>query len=127
MGTLGRVKANKIIAFLMKEAEDNNLGIAAAVADDHGELLAFSRTDSCGLASIQVAIAKSFTAARLQKSTRLFLEEGFELANLADSRYTMYPGGFPILEDGVCLGGVGVSGLSPEEDEALVLKALNSL
>jgi len=117
--------ANQLISFLMDEGEESGLGIAAAVCDPYGELISFSRTDACCPVSIKVAIAKAYSAARLQKSTRAFYEEGFELANLADEGYSMYPGGFPILSNGITLGGIGVSGLAPEEDEALVLKALD--
>jgi uncharacterized protein GlcG (DUF336 family) len=50
-----------------------------------------------------------------------------ELANLADAGYTMYPGGFPLVIDGECLGAVGVSGLAPEDDEALVREAIGTI
>lgn len=116
--------AGQIIGFLMDTATSANLGIAAAVSDANGELMAFARTDSCPPVSINVAIAKVYTAARLRKSTRELYDEGFELANLADSGYTMYPGGFPVIIDGECLGAVGVSGLAPEDDEALVREAI---
>lgn len=33
-------------------------------------------------------------------------------------------GGFPVVIDGECLGAVGVSGLTPEDDEALVQEVI---
>lgn len=126
MTKLHSKSAREIISFLMNTAKEENLGIAAAVADDHGELLAFARTDSCGLPSIKVAISKAFSAARLRTSTRDYRKEGFDTTNLAESGYTQYPGGLPIMDGSTCLGGIGVSGLTPDEDEALVLRALEN-
>jgi glc operon protein GlcG len=126
-GSIDYKSANSIVSHIMKIALEEHLEIAIAVSDRSGELLCFSRTDGCGLPNIQVALAKAFSAARLKQSTREFLNDGYSLNNLTDSRYTSYPGGFPVIREGQCLGGIGVSGLSPEEDEALCLKGVNFL
>lgn len=120
-------QARSVVSVIMGAAKDDSLELAVAVTDRGGELLCFERTDGCGLPSIQVALSKAFSAARLKQSTREFLKDAYDLANLADSRYTSYPGGFPVMQEGVVIGGIGVSGLSPEEDEAMVQKGLSSL
>jgi glc operon protein GlcG len=62
--TLSHQDAMRIIAAIQAELEKENKGAAIAVADAHGELLAFLRTDGCRLSSITIAINKAFTAAR---------------------------------------------------------------
>ena len=52
----------KIIAVIQQELDQQGKGAAAAVVDEHGELIAFVRTDGCRLFSITIAINKAFTA-----------------------------------------------------------------
>jgi glc operon protein GlcG len=46
-------------------------------------------------------------------------QRGTDIAFYGDPRYTGFGGGVPVLLSGVTLGGVGVSGLSDDEDETL--------
>ena len=100
-------------------------GAAAAVVDDHGELMAFFRSDGCPLPSINNAINKAFTAARERIETAALgqasRDEGFPLAYFGDLRYTGWGGGVPIEVDGAVIGAVGVSGL-PEADDIAIAK-----
>ena len=101
-------------------------GAAVAVCDDHGELVAFLRTDGCPLASVNNAINKAFTAARERKESADVGEasrtEGFPMTNFGDLRYTAWGGGVPITVEGEVIGAVGVSGL-PEADDIEVARA----
>lgn len=101
-------------------------GAAVAVCDDHGELVAFLRTDGCPLASVNNAINKAFTAAREGKESADVGEasrtEGFPMTNFGDLRYTAWGGGVPITIEGEVIGAVGVSGL-PEADDIEVARA----
>ncbi len=94
-----------------------------AVVDAHGELLALLRLDGAALSSVQVAINKAFTAARLRRPTRVLGEQlrsrGTDIAFYGDARYCAFGGGVPIETGGVVVGGIGVSGLSDEDDDAL--------
>lgn len=96
---------------------------AIAVCDDHGELIAFLRTDGCRLASIQIAMNKAFTAAREQRPTadvgRTTKAEGVEMTAFGDLRYNPWGGGVPIVAGGVVVGAIGVSGLNEVEDAKL--------
>jgi glc operon protein GlcG len=96
---------------------------AIAITDAHGELLAFVRCDGTLLSSGVLAVNKAFTAARLDRPTRVLGEslraKGTQIGFYGDLRYVGYGGGLPVRIDGVVAGAVGVSGLSAEEDEAL--------
>jgi len=104
---------------------------AVAVVDPHGELVAFLRTDGCGLASITIAINKAFTAARERVESGALGErsrtEGFPMTNFGDPRYVGWGGGVPIIAAGEVIGAIGVSGLPEEADVELARWAAASL
>jgi glc operon protein GlcG len=103
------------------EAKDR--AAAIAIADAYGELIAFVRCDGALIASGTLAINKAFTAARLNRPTRVLGEtlraKGTDIAFYGDLRYVGFPGGLPVRIDGMVAGAVAVSGLSDDEDEAL--------
>jgi len=117
---IGHARAQRIIETIATELVTRGAGAAVAVVDPHGELVAFLRTDGCPLASIDNAIHKAFTSAREGVDSREIGQrsrtEGFPITNFGDLRYTGWGGGVPIIEDGVVIGAVGVSGLPEEED-----------
>ena len=96
---------------------------AIAIADAHGELIAFVRCDGALLSSGVLAINKAFTAARLDRPTRVLGEtlraKATDVAYYGDARYVGFGGGLPVHVGGVVVGAVAVSGLSDEDDEAL--------
>ena len=124
---LSHTDALKIIAVIQAELEKEHKGAAVAVADAHGELIAFLRTDGCKLPSINIAINKAFTAAREEKESKAVgqasLEENFPMTNFGDLRYTAWGGGVPIKYQGKVIGAVGVSGLPEAEDMKLARMA----
>lgn len=108
---------------IRQAVEARGKSAAIAIADAHGELIAFVRCDGALLGSGPLAINKAFTAARLDRPTRVLGEtlraRGTDVAFYGDPRYVGFGGGLPVRIDGVAIGAVAVSGLSDEEDEAL--------
>ncbi len=109
-----------IVDAIRAELERLGKGAAIAVADEHGELLAFLRTDGCKLSSVNVAINKAFTAARDLRDSKAvgdaMRDEQFPMTNFGDPRYTAWGGGVVVEHEGQIVGAVGVSGLSEQED-----------
>ena len=128
---IGHVEARGILAMIADRLESNGEGAAVAVVDPHGELVAFLRTDGCGLASINIAIHKAFTAAREGVESGVLGErsraEGFPITNFGDPRYVGWGGGVPIIVGGDVIGAVGVSGLPEADDIELARWAAASL
>jgi glc operon protein GlcG len=124
---LSHADALRVIGVIQTELEKDNLGAAIAVVDEHGELLAFLRTDGCRLPSINIAINKAFTAAREGAETRSVGEasrqENFPMTNFGDLRYVGWGGGVPLKHNGKVIGAVGVSSLPEEEDMKLARMA----
>jgi glc operon protein GlcG len=123
--------AQKIVAAIAAELERTGQGAAVAVADTHGELLAFLRTDGCGLPPITIAQNKAYTAAREGIPSRLLgersREEGFPMTNFGELRYVSWGGGVPVIVNGQVVGSVGVSGLPEEEDMRLAALGVQAL
>lgn len=122
---LSHNEAVNIVQVIQNKLVQDGKAAAIAVADEHGELLSFLRTDGCPLPSIAIAINKAFTAARERTKTGTLgnrsRNERFPMTNFGDLRYTAFGGGIPIIHEGKIIGGIGVSGLSEEEDEELAL------
>jgi glc operon protein GlcG len=120
---LSHTDALVVLDAIRGQLERTGRGAAVAVVDDHGELLAFIRTDGCRLSSITIAINKAYTAAREQTDSKSVGEasrtEGFPMTNFGELRYVSWGGGIPISSDGRVVGAVGVSGLPETEDMEL--------
>lgn len=124
-------EATGLIELVRAVLEERSLGAAVAIVDEHGELLAFLRTDGCRLPSITIAINKAFTAAREQIATaelgQRSRDERFPMSNFGDVRYVSWGGGVPLLRNGAVIGAIGVSGLPEADDEALAVRAADSI
>ena len=124
-------EAKRIIDTIVEEALRLEQAAVVAVADPHGELIAFARMDGAPISSIRIAANKAWTAARERKSTQAIgerarhPEQGFDIAYFGDPRFVGWGGGLPIWRDGEVVGAVAVSGLSSEED--IRLAALGGL
>lgn len=134
MDTINRLShrdALVVLDAIRGELERAGLGAAVAVVDDHGELLAFVRTDECRLPSITIAMNKAYTAAREQTESKAIGEasktEGFPMTNFGELRYVSWGGGVPIGVDGRVVGAVGVSGLPEAEDMELARLGVTAL
>jgi glc operon protein GlcG len=106
--------------------------IAVAVVDSYGELIYYAKMDGSAPLFGRMAIKKAFTAASFKRSTRDLKNDmkewQLELASWDDDRNTNIPGGVSInKQDGTLLGGIGVSGRLPDEDEELSNVGLKAL
>jgi glc operon protein GlcG len=117
--------AKRIVDAIVENALQLQKAAVIAVADAHGELIAFARMDGAPLSSILVAANKAWTAARERKPTKDIGDKmrdpvkGFDIAFYGDSRFVGWGGGVPIRKNGEVVGAIGVSGLSSAEDVAL--------
>ncbi len=114
------------------KAEALGIRINVAVTDASGTLMAFLRMPGAFLHSIDIAIDKAYTAASFGFPTSAW---GAALANdellraglNARPRLVLFGGGLPVVEGGECIGGIGVSGGSAEQDEVCAAAGLAAL
>lgn len=122
--TIGHDEAVAAIDAVRAALLQKGLAAVVAVADVNGELVGLLRLDGVGISSVRIAANKAYTAARLRKPSRAVGSamrdpvKSFDIAFYQDPRYVGWGGGLPILLDGVVVGGIGVSGLSEDDDEA---------
>src|SRR5258708_8020309 len=115
--------AKKIAAAAETEAKKRGATVVIAVVDDGGYLLVLERLDDTQVASVDVGIAKARTAAIFRRPSKVFedqIRDG-RVAALALTGATPLQGGIPITVDGKVIGAIGVSGNSPQEDEAIAI------
>ena len=123
--TIDYSDAQRIIDLIVNKALQMQKAAVIAVADSHGELMAFARMDGAPVSSIRIAANKAWTAARERKPTKdigdkvRHPEKGHDIAYYGDARFVGWGGGLPIYKDGEVVGAIGVSGLSADEDTAL--------
>lgn len=123
--TIEYSEARRVIDAIADEIMRRGKAGVIAIADDHGELIAFGRLDGAPLSSITIAINKAWTAARERKPTKEIgeaarhTEKGFDIAYFGDPRFVGWGGGVPVWKDGKVIGAVAVSGLPQSEDMEL--------
>lgn len=124
-------EAFKLIDHAVNEAAKMNRHIAIAVCGPEGELISFLRMDRASPAASKIARNKAYTAARDRKSTQLMgkfmLEENRPSTFWGDAGITGFGGGLPVLKGDHVAGGIGISGLSEEEDERIAQAALTAV
>jgi uncharacterized protein GlcG (DUF336 family) len=105
--------AKKMLEAGEKEAEKQGVPMSMAISDAGGNLIAFSRMDDAVLLSIQIAMDKAFTTVFGKMPTGSFAThycEGGLVPLFFHERWITFPGGFPIVKNGMILGAIGVSG-----------------
>jgi glc operon protein GlcG len=113
-------RAQAVIQAAVAEAKKRNWKMIVAVADSGGNLVAFQRMDGAMLASIQIAEHKARAAATFRRPTKVF-EEGINLMHLnyllAFDGIIASRGGIPLIEQGMIIGAIGVSGGTDSQDQ----------
>jgi glc operon protein GlcG len=120
--TITADRAAEIAAAAVAEARKSprNWKLAVAVVDPNGDLVYFYKMDDTQLGSIDIAVNKARTAARLRRPTAdlwkaLQTQAGAYLATLGDFAIAM--GAYPLIENGKLIGAVGASGGTGAQDD----------
>lgn len=120
---------SKIIDFICKKAaEPGKKPLAVAVADAGGRLISLTLTPNMNTRGGLFATKKAYTAAMFMKPTKDMTAHlnnvGADMRDFCDPNLSPLRGGAPIYhEDGTCIGAVGISGWTGEEDHELSLAA----
>ncbi len=114
-------------------AQELGVPMSLAVVDAGGHLLALHRMDGAPWISAEVAQGKAFTAAAYGQPTSEQRKKAESLPRFATAltamtagRYVPQTGGLPILRDGACVGGIGASGGTGEQDEQVCATAMEA-
>lgn len=128
-GSLTLEDAQRIVDAAEQRAREDNWNVVIAIVDGGGHLIALRRMDGVQTASIDIAIQKARTAVFYKRSTKIFQNRLSEGENAISSLPHMMPfeGGLPVVEDGVVIGAIGVSGVTAEQDGIIAQAGVGAL
>jgi glc operon protein GlcG len=128
--------ARKMMESVTAGAEKAGHAVAAAIVDAGGHAVLVQRMDGGRFHTLHSSTTKAVCAASNKRPTTMkgaagqVLDStralGLSLAAGPD-RWTAMEGGYPIIVDGECIGGIGVSGADWETDERLAREAVESI
>ena len=128
--------AKKMMESVTAGAEKAGHAVAAAIVDAGGHAVLVQRMDGGRFHTLHSSTTKAVCAASNKRPTTMkgaagqVLDStralGLSLAAGPD-RWTAMEGGYPIIVDGECIGGIGVSGADWETDERLAREAVEAI
>ncbi|WP_417525648.1 GlcG/HbpS family heme-binding protein [Marinovum sp.] len=119
---LDLTEARTLITAAKAKAEEIGVPMCIAVMDESCNLIAFERMDGAKVPSITIAIDKAFTAAGTRNPTKGLGEASqpgkpaWGVSSTIGGRMVVIAGGLPVASGGAVIGGIGVSGGSPDQD-----------
>jgi uncharacterized protein GlcG (DUF336 family) len=128
--------AKKIVDTAVAKARQAGISISVVVADSGGNLLALERMDGGRFHTVHSATTKAVCSASNKRPTSshgaqgqtLDVAHALGLALAAGpERWTAMEGGYPIIVDSECVGGVGVSGGDWATDERIARESVESI
>src|SRR5258706_14692650 len=128
--------AKKIMASAIGKAQEASVAVSVAIVDAGGHIILLERMDggrfhtvhSCTTKAVCAASNRRATTAKGAAGQDLDVSHALGLALAAGpERWTAMEGGVPVLVDGQCIGGVGVSGGDWETDLRIAKAAVKSI
>jgi uncharacterized protein GlcG (DUF336 family) len=128
--------ARKMMATAIEEARKVGIAISCCVVDAGGHVLVLERMDGGRFHTLHSCTTKAVCAASNKRPTSAMGAVGQELDVMhaiglalaaGPERWTAMEGGVPILADGQCIGGVGVSGGDWQTDLRIAQAAVESI
>lgn len=128
--------ARKMLDTAVAAAEREKLAISVAIVDAGGHTILVQRMDGGRFHTVHSATVKAVCSASNKRPTtsqgavgqQLDTTHAIGLALAAGAeRWTAMEGGCPVIVDGECIGGVGVSGGNFEFDDRVAREAVESI
>ena len=124
-------QAKKIMAGAEAEATKNKWGMVITIVDSGGNAVMVHRLDNTQFGSIDVARDKARTAVAFRRPTKVFqdliAQGGGNLRLLNLTGASVLEGGIPIVVGGKIIGGIGVSGVTSQQDAQIAQAGVDAL
>ena len=127
---------NRVLGAAVRKAQEMGIPMSIAVVDDGSHLLGFARTDEGKIHNIRIAHVKARAAASNRMPTGKISSSGQPLDDhmaialplaAGTDMYLTFRGGLPIMIGGHCVGGVGVSGGTGDQDAEVAKAGIDTL
>lgn len=129
--SVSRNAAVALIDAALAEATSMGIEVTVAVTDAGGHLKAFLSSDNARFLTVEVAIDKAWTAASYGIPTHMWnalLTANPKIEQLSHRPHMVaVGGGHPIMQNGMLIGGIGVSGGNYHQDARACEIALGSV
>ncbi len=108
--------AQQLAEKALAKAAELHIDAAVVILDRGGRLVLAHRMDHASYIAVEVGRSKAEVALGFQAPTHVLAQlaqdspEVREAVRLAFDKATLLPGGFPILAEGMVIGGLGISG-----------------
>jgi glc operon protein GlcG len=128
--------ARKMAATAVEKANAAGIAISVAITDAGGHVIVLERMDGGRFHTLHSATTKAVCAASNRRPTSphgaqaqsLDVAHALGLALAAGpQRWTAMEGGYPIIMDGECIGAIGISGGTWEDDQAIARQAIEAI
>jgi uncharacterized protein GlcG (DUF336 family) len=128
--------ARMVIDAAIEKAEEFGIAATIAVVDAGGHLVILERMEGGRFHTVHSATTKAVSAASNKRPSTSKGAQGqsFDMLHAlglslaaGPNRWTAVEGGFPILFENICIGGIGVAGGTLEQDEEIALAGLNAI
>ncbi len=126
-------EALRLCAAARSTASELGVSMSIAVMDPGGHLLALTRMDGALWVTADVAQGKAWTSAAYGAPNAAQREKmatmpvfATAITTMTHGRFTPQTGAVPVCGDGTLLGGLGASGGTGEQDEAVCSGAVQS-
>ncbi len=119
--------AKQIAAAAEAEAKKNNWTVVITILDEGGNLLYLQRMDNTQIGSIEVSQAKARSAVGFKRPTKAFEDAvaGGRQAILKLPGALPVEGGIPFMIGDRCVGAIGVSGVTSQQDGVIATAGAN--
>ena len=128
--------AKTMMAAAIAQAETFGIAATVAIVDAGGHIILLERMDGGRFHTVHSSLTKAVCASSNRRPTTTQGAQGQELDTLhaiglslaaGPERWTAMEGGFPIMVDGQCVGGIGVSGGDWEQDQRIAEAAVGAV
>ncbi|MFD2201743.1 GlcG/HbpS family heme-binding protein [Shivajiella indica] len=122
-------EAKRIADAAEARAKQDNWNVVIAILDGGGHLILLRKMDGTQIGSVDVAHAKAKSAVYFKRPTKVFEDA----VNEGNTRILSLPnavaveGGIPIFKDGICVGAIGISGVTSSQDAIIAEAGLKAL
>lgn len=123
--------ARRCMAGAEAEAKKNNWNVVITILDSGSHAVLMQRMDGAQFGSIEVAHEKAYSAVAYRRPTKVFedivAQGGAALRILRLPGAIPLEGGLPIIHGGQLIGGIGVSGVTSQQDGQIAQACVNAL
>jgi glc operon protein GlcG len=123
-------QAKKIMAGAEAEATKNKWPVVITILDSGGNVVMVHRLDNAQWGSVDIAKEKARASVALRRPTKALqdlIAQGGANLRLLNIGYSVLEGGIPIVVGGKIVGGIGVSGVTSQQDAQIAQAGIDAL